>query len=185
MDLVQILEHPLFPFSDFRTNDASFLMLELYWAAVAREALGDDVAARVEPLQETDRDTENWGDPLMLDFWIPDLRRGAKVELLENTEGLPLCRESDDKINCFPSIVVYSNRRGITGPDDEIDQVCFRADMGDVARSVISHVLRMFLIEKTTPDAIEPWYGEFVLRTGEGPSKAQLAAWHASLEDEE
>lgn len=93
MELSQILRHPLFPFADFRTSDASFLMLELYWAALAREALGEEVPALAVPLQATDRDTEYWGDPLMIDFWIPGQRRGAKVMLAESTEGLPACRD--------------------------------------------------------------------------------------------
>ena len=61
MELNQILRHPLFPFADFRTDDASFPMQELYWAALAREALGKEVSALAVPLQETDRDTGNWG----------------------------------------------------------------------------------------------------------------------------
>jgi len=68
MELDQILHHPLFPFADFRTNDTSFLMLRRYWAAVAREALGEETSVFVAPLQAADQDKENWGDPLMLDF---------------------------------------------------------------------------------------------------------------------
>jgi len=78
MKLDQILCHPLFPFTDFRTNDNSFLMLDRYWEAVARQALGEAVSVQCVQLQAADQDKENWGDPLMLDFWIPGQRRGAK-----------------------------------------------------------------------------------------------------------
>ncbi len=185
MDLNKIIQHPLFPFSDFRTNDASFLMLELYWGAVAREALGEEVSAHVVPLQSTDRDAENWGDPLMIDFWVPSQRRGAKVTLLENTEGLPACRDATDKLNCFPSIVTYVSRRGVSGPDDEIDQICFRADMSDIARSVITELLHAFLVKGVNSDQIEPWFDEFNVRTGEGPSLEKLQSLYTAPEDED
>lgn len=185
MELSQILRHPLFPFADFRTNDASFLMLELYWAALAREALGEEVSALAVPLQATERDTENWGDPLMIDFWIPDRRRGAKVTLLENTEGLPACRDTPDKFDCFPSIVIYMSRRGITGPYDEIDQICFRADMGEVARSTVAQFMNAFLVQNADVDEIEPQYYDFCTRTGEGPSREELQAYYDSLDDDD
>lgn len=185
MELDQILSHPLFPFADFRTNDASFLMLELYWAAVARDALGSEVSALVDPLQVTEQDKENWGDPLMLDFWIPNQRRGARVTLSENDENLPACRDVLDKLNCFASIVVYTTRRGITGPDDEIDQICFRADMSEVARSVVMQFMKAFLVQGVEVDEVEPNYYDFCVRTGEGPSRQQLQAYYDSLENDD
>lgn len=155
MTLDEILRHPLFPFADFRTNDASFLMLELYWAAVAQQALGPEVSARVAPLMETDRDPENWGDPVMLDFWLPDIRRGARVLLLENTRDLPPCQLSADKENCFPSIIAHSATRGITGPDDEIGQICFRADMSPLARAYVQRGLMAYLVTGVSLSALE------------------------------
>jgi len=183
--LSEITAHPLFPFSDFRDNDASFLMLELYWAALAREALGEEVSTKALPLQATERDDEAFGDPLMIDFWIPSLRRGAKVTLLENAEAQPACRDSLDKLACFPSIVAYMSRRGISGPDDEIDQLCFRADMGDVAQEVIAHLLRKFLLEEAAPSVIEAWFDDFCARTGEGPTQQELQAYYAAQNSDE
>lgn len=185
MKLSEIIAHPLFPFSDFRDNDASFLMLELYWAALARDVLGAEASASAAPLQAAERDVEAFGDPLMIDFWIPHLRRGAKVTLLENTEAQPACRDSLDKLACFPSIVVYTSRRGITGPNDEIDQVCFRADMGDVARGVVSHLLREFLLEAAAPSAIEAWFDDFCAHTGEGPTQQELQAYYAAQDTDD
>ncbi len=185
MKLDQILRHALFPFADFRTNDASFLMLELYWATVAREALGERVSALVVPLQAADQDKGNWGDPLMLDFWIPGQRRGAKVVLAENTEHLPACRDVSDKLNCFLSILIYTSRRGITSPDDEIDQICFRADMSEVARSAVMEFMKAFLVHGIDVDQVEPNYYDFCTRTGEGPSRLQLQAYHDVLENDD
>lgn len=172
MKLDQILRHSLFPFADFRTNDASFRMLEFYWAAVVRDALGQQVQALVAPLQSADQDTENWGDPLMFDFWIPNQRRGTKLVLAENTGNLPACRDVSDKLNCFPSILVYTSSRGITGPDDEIDQICFRADMSEVARSAVVHFMSAFLVHGIEVDKVESQYYDFCNRTGEGPNRS-------------
>ncbi|NKC52054.1 hypothetical protein HED63_24545 [Ochrobactrum cytisi] len=102
MKLDQILRHSLFPFADFRTNDASFRMLEFYWAAVVRDALGQQVQALVAPLQFADQDTENWGDPLMFDFWIPNQRRGTKLVLAENTGIYPLVATYRTSSTAFP-----------------------------------------------------------------------------------
>ncbi len=181
MELDQIVAHPLFPFADFRTNDASFLLLELYWAAVAQRALGP-AAAQVVPLMAADRDPEGWGDPVMLDVWMPDRRRGAKVLLAENPAGRPACREAADKFACFPSIIVYTQARGIEGPDDEIDQICFCADMSEVARGVVLQLLDAFLLRGVPVEGIEPWFDDFCRRTGEGPTREAKAARYAAIE---
>lgn len=189
----RIRQHPLFPFADFRTSDASFQMLEVYWAAAVREALGEALAAQMVPLMAMDRDTEcrgdavtvGWGNPVMVDFWRPDQRRGVRVMLLENTEGLPACRDSSDKMNCSLSIIVYMQRRGVTGPDDEIDQICFCADMSEVARDVVVQLMKAFMVQGIPADEVEPWYDAFCVRTGEGPSREELQAYYASLDRED
>jgi hypothetical protein len=165
--LLTILNNPSFPFTDFRVQETSFQMLERYWAAVAQEALGDEAFAACVALQLPDRDLERWGNPLMLDVWVPALRRGAKVMLLENVVGLPACRDSAKKDACFRSIFVYLNRRGVTGPDDQIDQICFLADMSDVARSAVLFLLRAFLNENMEIDKVDPWFDNFAERAGE------------------
>ena len=182
MKLDQILCHPLFPFTDFRTNEVSFKMLERYWAAAAQEAIGEETWVQCVPLQAADQDKESWGDPLMLDFWIPGQRRGAKVTLLENTEDLPACRDVSDKLNCFSSVLIYTSRRGVTGPDDEIDQICFRADMSQVARSTVIQFLNAFLVRGIEVGQVEPDYYDFCTRTGEGPSRLQLQAYYDALD---
>jgi hypothetical protein len=165
--LLTILNNPLFPFTDFRVQETSFQMLERYWAAVAQEALGEEAFAACVALQLPDRDLEGWGNPLMLDVWVPALRRGAKVILLENVEGLPACRDSAKKDACFQSIFVYLDRRGVTGPDDQIDQICFLADMSDVTRSAVLFLLRAFLNENMEIDKVDPWFDDFAERVGE------------------
>lgn len=80
MQRSEIEGHPSFPFNDFRTNDASFLLLDLYWPAVLSQALGDE-AADVVPLGESDQDVDHYGTPNLLHFWLPKRGRGVRLML--------------------------------------------------------------------------------------------------------
>jgi hypothetical protein len=153
--LTELLSHPLYPFDSFRADDTAFSLLTRYWAAVAREALGASVFAACEPLQPPDRDAEGWGDPLMLDIWIPAQRRGARVLLLEAIKPKLVHSTRAGERAKRPSIYLYLSRRGVTGPDDVIDQICFRADMGDGARSVVQEFLHVFLVDCMDLDSVE------------------------------
>jgi hypothetical protein len=153
--LTELLQHPLYPFAGFRTDVTAFALLARWWEAVARDALGEEIFATCEPLQPPDRDIEGWGDPVMLDVWMPSLRRGARVLLLEAAEPKPAVRPSIDQLPEPHSIYAYLSRRGVTGPHDQIDQICFRADMSDAARIVVQRYLQVFLIDRADVDSIE------------------------------
>jgi hypothetical protein len=58
--LAQIKAHPNFPFSDFRENPMSFLMLELYWIELFAEVIGDAVS-EWNPLSDAEPD----GNPIL------------------------------------------------------------------------------------------------------------------------
>ncbi len=152
LNLEEYRKHPLFPFSDFRTNDASFLLLELFWTQVAREALGDELSSKVEPLMACERDNgdEPFYNPIMLDFWIPKIRRGAKIELRENYENDVLIEDSsgDQRFTAYFSFSAYLQKRGITGPDDEIDQIVFSSDLTNNAIKSVQNGLRAFLVSR-------------------------------------
>jgi hypothetical protein len=74
--------HPSFPFNDFRSNVASFLLLELYWPAVLSEALGAELSSQAVPLAVADRDLDAFGTPVLLSAWFP--RRGRGIRVLFN-----------------------------------------------------------------------------------------------------
>lgn len=159
-------KHPLFPFADFRTNDASFLLLELFWTQVAREALGEELSQQCVSLQACERDDgeEPFYDPLMIDFWIPDMRRGAKVTLNENYESLPHCTpemKGDQRFKCYGSYLFYGQYRGVTGPDDEIEQIVFASDLTDDAITFVQQGLRQFFIEKISLEEIDRQQKEY------------------------
>ena len=76
MKISELKTHPLFPFMDFRENDESFLLLKSFWTTVAKDALGEELASKYVPIQDCDRDIERFYNLVMLDFWIPEMRRG-------------------------------------------------------------------------------------------------------------
>jgi hypothetical protein len=167
--LAELLRHPLYPFANFRTDAMAFSLLASFWAEVAREALGDEPFAACEPLQPPDRDIEGWGDPVMLDVWIPSLRRGARVLLLEAIVPTAAHRPSVGKLAEPHSIYVYLSRRGVAGPHDQIDQICFRADMTAASRAVVQRYMRAFLIDRVDVDSIEQSLRRFEEKIAVGP----------------
>lgn len=184
MTLDEIIAHEPFPFADLRDDDASFLMIELHWTSLAREAVGKPFAGERMPLQAARRDDgpEPFRDPVVLDFWHPELRRGARIALLEADEDLPYRRDVPDRTDCKVPAVVYCQRRGVTGPDDEIDRIVFRADMSSLARIIVTGGLRRSLLEGVSPEEMEDQWDDFLDRTGDGPTRAQMADAYAKLD---
>jgi hypothetical protein len=93
MTRTELEAHPSFPFSDFRTSTASFLLLELYWPAVLRPVLGA-LADEVVPLGEADQDVDGFGTPNLLYFWLP--RRGRGLRLMYNNPPFDELRDGSD-----------------------------------------------------------------------------------------
>lgn len=81
--LDDIRRHPKFPFADWKQDDVSFLMLELYWAELARAILGDEMS-NYTALFDTQRD----GNPI-LDITNQTTRRGLRLIMIENEENWP------------------------------------------------------------------------------------------------
>jgi hypothetical protein len=154
MKLVDIEKHPLYPFSDFRTNDASFLMLELYWTSVAQEALGDELSTQVVPTLLADQDKERTGEmPNMLGFWIPNLNKGARIMLAENLENLPQPHEAENRFEAFHPIWVWANQNGVYDESHDlnigqgIEHIEIAANVALETRNEVSILLRKFFLE--------------------------------------
>lgn len=166
MEIEEYKNNPLFPFVDFRNNDASFMMLELFWTDLVRETLGEELSQKCVPLQDIERDNgeEYFHDPVMIDFWIPEMRRGVRVSLLENYENLPNFTndtKGDGRFNSYHGFTAYWQKRGITGPDDKIEQVVFRSDMSDHALNLVQIGLQKFLLKKLSREEFEKWVDDY------------------------
>ena len=91
MTLEQIKRHPYYPFRKFRTDDLSFLMLELYWAELFRTVLssgemGKHLIAGWMPQSAADRTD---GNPIfhVINRSISPFRALRIIQRF-NTEGL-------------------------------------------------------------------------------------------------
>ena len=169
MKVFDYKKHPLFPFADFRTNDASFLLLELFWTQVAREALGEELSQQCRPLQKCERDDgpEPFYNPLMIDFWIPEMRRGVKVVLQENFDNsvLRINAKGKERFQCYDPFGFHGQYRGVTGPDDEIEQIVFGSDLQDDSIQSTQNGMRAFLIDKISLEEVDRLVDEQLKRT--------------------
>lgn len=59
MDLASLINHPHYPFRNFKKNDLDFLLLELYWAELFRNIAGDRHAKDWRPMFPADREVGN------------------------------------------------------------------------------------------------------------------------------
>lgn len=184
LTLKEIRSHAQYPFSDFRENDASFLMLELFWTAFISETVGADLTAEMEILQDFERDLDRNYDPLMIDFWIPKMRRGVRVLLLENFDNLPLCETvtGDARFNCFHGFGYHSSKRGITSVDDTIDQAVFRTDMSDASLALTQRGVHSFLVDQVGFDVLDAGFKEYY-QASNGPTEAEWDAYYERLND--
>lgn len=166
MKLSEIKKHPLFPFADFRKNDASFLMLELFWTQVAQEALGEALSEKCVPLQDCERDVEEEYNPVVLDFWIPEIRRGARVILRENYDNQPYMHDAkgDEKFTAYFPFCFHHSFRGVSSPDDEIEQILIHADMSPVAIKTVQEKLQDFLIKACTEEEITKQWSDYMMK---------------------
>lgn len=185
MTLDELTRHALYPFQDFRENDASFLLLELYWTLIVEEALAPWPDLQLEPLQAADQDRDHWGNPTMLRFWAPALRRSVQILLLENEENLPLCRELQEKFGCFPFITLEFERKGITDPFDEVDQLRFRADVSSVSMEAVLWGIRFFIGEGASIESMEDAWDRSLIESGNGPTRAMRDEWYQKYLEED
>jgi hypothetical protein len=86
-NLAEIRQHPKFPFEAWQEDDVSFLMLELYWAELVREILGDKMQ-NYTPLWDTQRD----GNPI-LTITNQTTLRGLRLVMIANEDNKPLYPE--------------------------------------------------------------------------------------------
>jgi hypothetical protein len=86
--LAQIKQHPYYPFRNFRSDDLSFLLLEMYWAELFRNAVDGSEQLGAWTVQ-TPADRED-GNPI-LHVINRKTRPGRALRVIQrfNTEGLP------------------------------------------------------------------------------------------------
>lgn len=184
MTPAELKAHPLFPFGDFRTNEASFLLLELFWPAVVAEELPPDVQAHVVPVSDADRDQEGFGCPVMMSFWAPEVGRGLRVlyndpegslekvkagmDEREGDEGTQIDEPEPETPRPVSPIFISAARRvlpepwtlpGKNGPTsaNALDEVTAIADLSDISISVVKEAAKRLFVLRTPMDELVEW----------------------------
>lgn len=140
---------PSFPFSAFRTSDAEFLLLELYWPAVIREAIGPEASALAVPLAEADQDVENFGAPVLLSFWLPQRGRGLRVLYNDPPED-----DSPSESQLFAAVSIREQppewELPTAGQDavatDHMEELVIIADTDPAVADAVAEAARLFLL---------------------------------------
>jgi hypothetical protein len=179
MTLDDIKKHPLFPFVKFQTDDAAFLMLELFWTQLAQEALGPDLAATAVPLMEADQKD---GNPILF-FRLPNPARAIRVVLTFNDDDLPMPQNRTPEnpyvyhrpIEFFPDKAPLSFDRY---PPETVDAMLIFCDMNapDVF-PIVTAMMRDFFIEGLAMSDIEARADQYCKQIGYPDPIEEKAYW--------
>lgn len=189
MTLDEIKQHPSYPFLDFATNDASFLLLELFWTQVAREALGEDLSASAVPLMQAQQED---GNPILF-FRLPDLEgglgRAARVILKTNEAEQPALSDATrpnkfDYYRPVDFLADSSPARFDVYSEQRIDALLINYDMAFDAIAAVTDMLRAFFIECMDLAQIEPRALAHYAAMG-APDVREEAAYWAGLPEED
>lgn len=151
---------PGFPFSRFRTNEADFLLLELYWPAVIREAIGPEASALAVPLAEADQDVDTFGTPVLLSFWIPRIGRGLRVLYNDPPEGAPRAESQ-----LFAAAAIREQPPGWELPTngqsapsvERMEELVIIADTDPAVADAVAEAARRFLLSDITLDEMQAY----------------------------
>lgn len=156
MKLENIKQHSLYPFLDFRTNDESFSLLQQFWAAVVKEALGETLAKTCIPIMDADRED---GNPILF-FWLPQAKRAIQVLIHENQDNVPLAKKDNhDAVDVYLPLVSFfgtcSTSYSQANPET-IDKIMINYDMQyDEYLDLVIHHIHTYLCEMVSEDKIE------------------------------
>lgn len=179
MTLDDIKKHPLFPFTQFQTDDAAFLMLELFWTQLAQEALGPELAATAIPLMEADQED---GNPILF-FRLPKPARAIRVVLTFNDDLLPLPQDRTPEnpyvyyrpIEFFPDQAPLSFDQY---PPETIDAMLIFCDMTVSSIFPIAMaMMRDFCIERLALGDVETRADQYCKQIGYPDPVEEKAYW--------
>lgn len=189
MTLDQIKKHPLYPFLQYQTDDAAFLMLELFWTQLAKEAIGEDLAETAIPLMEAQQSD---GNPILF-FRLPEPARAVRVVLQSNQDGLPLASELAEGAPpvCYRSVAFFPDQAPLsfdTYPPEKIDALLVFCDMeNDAALSCVMGMIRDFLVDGLGVDDIETRSEVYYSQLGYPDPAYEAAYWaaHPEIDDDD
>jgi len=161
--LDQIKRHPYYPFRDFRTNDLSFLMLELYWAELFRTVLtesGDyEAIEKWIPQAPADRQDSN---PI-LDLMDRSTSRLRELRIIQrfNTEDLPELDLDNPAPIHFSEDAYVPFAPGLTyGATDEdgstpVDELVISSDISEACERLNREFIKKWCVDRVSVEAMQ------------------------------
>ncbi|OSQ43940.1 hypothetical protein [Thalassospira sp. MCCC 1A01428] len=181
MNVSDYKKHPLFPFADFRENDAALQLLIDFWQQLVKESLGEELFPKCETLQDYERDNgpEPFYNPVMFDFWLPSLDRGARITLTENFDNSPLLADAkgDERFSAYNPFVFYMSFRRLPDNSKDIPQIVLCSDMCDSSLQSTQKKLREFLVDQISVEKIEEMRKKRIRERSNYPTEGEWDAY--------
>lgn len=181
MTLDEFIQHPLYPFLKFRTDDAEFLLPELFWTQLAREALGEELAATAVPLMEADQAD---GNPILLSR-LSHITRAVRVVLTRNEYSLSMPRDvtpenpftyyrpvqfaGDTSPMSFDGSSTQDNDALLISCDMNLPEVC----------PIVMAMIRDFCVDQLDPAEVDARADAYCMRLGYPDPRDAAAYWAA------
>ena len=157
--LSQIKAHPSFPFGDFRENQMSFLMLELYWVELFAEVLGDAVS-EWNPLSDAEPD----GNPILS---LVNLTHARALRVIQKT--------NDDSRPAFPEargegayygLQAWLNLGRTSDGEVELNELVLFADLGEHTEREARSLVSLHCVELAQEAVVEKAISAYENRVG-------------------
>lgn len=163
MTLDQIKRHPYYPFRDFRSNDLSFLMLELYWAELFRAVLTESGASKAienwipqAPAERTD------GNPI-LDVMNRSTSPLRELRIIQrfNTEGLaeldlgnpvPVHFSGDAYVPFVPGLTYGATDEGGVAA---VEELVISSDISEACERLNREFIRKWCVDRVSVETMQ------------------------------
>jgi hypothetical protein len=146
--LEDIRRHPKFPFPDWKEDDISFLMLEIYWAELVRQILGDEMV-NYTPLWDTERD----GNPI-LTITNVNARRGLRLVMIENDEKKVPYPEKTGA-DAFYALYPFISHGRLPDGETPVEELGMFLQLDERYGSYFEYLVRLHCCDYVTIDRME------------------------------
>ncbi|WP_227271505.1 hypothetical protein [Roseobacter weihaiensis] len=166
--LADIRRHSAFPFSDWRTEDFEFLMLELYWAERVRAVLGEDMAG-FAPLYDAERD----GNPILSVTHSGSLR-GLRLVVNENDDAKPVYPEATGPGAFYP-LYAFLNSGRLPDGETPVNELVLLVSLDERVSEHVDAFIRWHCIEGKSVDEMEALLLKYETDFGQIDSDAEFS----------
>jgi hypothetical protein len=166
--LDDIRRHPKFPFPDWRQDDASFLMLELYWAELVRFVMGAELA-HYAPLWDTERD----GNP-MLTITNQTAQRGLRLIMIDNDDAKPLYPDKTG-LDAFYALQPFLNTGRLPDGQTPVDELVLLVSPDERYLEYFAYLIRLHCCDYVSAAQMEEAIGKYESQFGFATLPADLS----------